>query len=76
MINKFQKSCVVREDFVVHRSQIYRARAAGADTILLIVSCFVKNEKRLKSFIKVAFQIPFGKVTFLRSADRKAWSHW
>ena len=35
---------VMRKDFVVHRSQVLEARAAGADTVLLITSCLADGE--------------------------------
>jgi indole-3-glycerol phosphate synthase len=41
---------VVRKDFLVDRSQILQARAAGADSLLLIVACL--DERELASLVR------------------------
>jgi indole-3-glycerol phosphate synthase len=46
---------LLRKDFIVDEYQIYEARAAGADAILLIASCLDKNQ--LQDYIGTAEQL-------------------
>lgn len=50
-----QKIAVLRKDFIFHPYQVYEARAAGADAVLLIAAVLGDND--LKEFYALSYQL-------------------
>jgi len=50
-IKKAVKLPLLRKDFIIDEYQLYESRAAGADAVLLIVSCL--SARKLKRFLSV-----------------------
>lgn len=58
---------VLRKDFIIDRYQVYEARAAGADAILLIVACL--NKAELLDLIILASQLGLTCLVEVHDAD-------
>jgi len=58
---------VLRKDFIIDKYQIYEARAAGADAILLIAE--VLNPARIMDFLILASKLTMTSIIEVHSAD-------
>ncbi len=66
-ISKFARIPLLRKDFIIDEYQIYEARAAGADMILLISA--ILTEKKMVQFIDIVKKL--GMETLCEVHDRK-----
>ena len=60
---------VLRKDFIIDQYQLYEARAAGADAILLIAEAFDKTDGRIVDLMILAAELTMTTLLEVHSAD-------
>jgi indole-3-glycerol phosphate synthase len=60
---------VLRKDFIIDEYQIYEARAAGADAILLIAEAFEPNEGKIVDLMILAAELSLTTLLEVHSAE-------
>jgi indole-3-glycerol phosphate synthase len=60
---------VLRKDFIIDEYQVYQARAAGADAILLIAEAFDKTDGRIVDLMILAAELTMTTLLEVHSAD-------
>jgi indole-3-glycerol phosphate synthase len=60
---------VLRKDFIIDEYQIYQARAAGADAILLIAETFEPNEGKILDLMILAAELTLSTLLEVHSAE-------
>lgn len=61
---------VLRKDFIYHEYQVYEARMAGADALLLIVACLSDNE--LRTLYQLTYKLGMQVLVEVHDADEVA----
>jgi indole-3-glycerol phosphate synthase len=59
---------ILRKDFIIDEYQIWEARAAGADAVLLIAECLTEN--KLKDLLKLTHELDMTALVEFHAAER------